>query len=168
MSTARFAANLRVRRDGVVRFVRVLIDDLRILMRGLQLVIRPAPFVSVVFLVLGAFIALTQVSQVLLAKLVVDSLADNSATAAVTFAILYGLTLIVPAGVGRIQEAITSSLEPRAVAEVDYALIGNSARLVDLDHIERPAYQDEVRLLQQNAFWAPRLFNYFSTGRWDS
>ena len=161
MSTARFAANLRVRRDGVVRFVRVLIDDLRILMRGLQLVIRPAPFVSVVFLVLGAFIALTQVSQVLLAKLVVDSLADNSATAAVTFAILYGLTLIVPAGVGRIQEAITSSLEPRAVAEVDYALIGNSARLVDLDHIERPAYQDEVRLLQQNAFWAPRLFNYF-------
>ncbi len=161
MSTERFAANLRVRRDGVARFVRVLIDDLRILMRGLQLVIRPAPFVSVVFLVLGAFIALTQVSQVLLAKLVVDSLADNSATAAVTFAILYGLTLIVPAGVGRIQEAITSSLEPRAVAEVDYALIGNSARLVDLDHIERPSYQDEVRLLQQNAYWAPRLFNYF-------
>ena len=77
MSTERFAANLRVRRDDVARFVRVLIDDLRILMRGLQLVIRPAPFVSVVFLVLGAFIALTQVSQVLLAKLVVDSLADK-------------------------------------------------------------------------------------------
>ena len=160
MSPGGFSPNLRTRYDGVAKLVQLLVDDVRIFGRGLGLVTRPAPFVSVVFLVIGAVIAFSQVAQVLLAKLVVDSLADQAATGAVTFALLYGLTLIVPAAAKRIQEAITSSLEPRAVAEVDYSLIDKSAKLVDLDRIERPAYQDEVRLLQQNAYWAPRLFAY--------
>ncbi len=160
MSNDRSEHARRAHNDAVAGFARVLVDDLLILRRGLGLVTRPAPFLSLVCLALGAVIALVQASQVLLAKLVVDSIADRAAAAAVTFAILYGSTLIVPAAARRIQEAITSSLEPRAVAEVDYALIGKSARLVDLARVERPAYQDEVRLLQENAFWAPRLFQY--------
>ena len=155
-----FAPNLRARCDGAVRFVRVLIDDLRIFRRGIGLVIRPAPLAAAVFLVLGAVLTVTPVAQVLLAKFVVDSLADQAATAAFTFAVLYILTLLVPAGVAPIQSALTSWLEARAVAEVDYSLIDNSVRLVDLDHIEQPAYQDEVQLLQENAYFPPRLFHH--------
>ena len=112
------------------------------------------------FLVLGAVLTVTPVAQVLLAKFVVDSLADQAATAAFTFAVLYILTLLVPAGAAPIQRALTSWLEARAVAEVDYSLIDNSARLVDLDHIEQPAYQDEVQLLRENAYFPPRLFHH--------
>ena len=61
-----------------------------------------------------------------LAKFVVDSLADQAATAAFSFAALYTLTLLVPAGAEPIQRALTSWLEARAVAEVDYSLIDNS------------------------------------------
>ena len=155
-----FAPNLRARCDGAVRFVRVLVDDLRIFRRGIGLVVRPAPLAAAVFLVLGAVLTVTPVAQVLLAKFVVDSLADQAATAAFTFAVLYILTLLVPAGADPIQRALTSWLEARAVAEVDYSLIDNSARLVDLDYIEQPAYRDEVQLSRANAYWTPRLFHY--------
>ena len=158
MSTERFAPTLRERYDAVAGFAQALVDDLRIFRRGFELVVRPAPLASVVFLVIGAVITVTPVTQVLLAKFVVDSLADQAATAAFSFAALYTLTLLVPAGAEPIQRALTSWLEARAVAEVDYSLIDNSARLVDLDHIEQPAYQDEVQLLRENAYWPPRLF----------
>ena len=155
-----FAPNLRARCDAAVRFLRVLIDDLRIFRRGFGLVVGPAPLASVVFLVIGAVIAVTPVAQVLLAKFVVDSLADQAATAAFSFAVLYTLTLLIPAGAEPIQRALTSWLEARAIAEVDYSLIDNSARLVDLDHIEQPAFQDEVQLLRENVYWPPRMFQH--------
>ena len=154
---------MRARYDDVARFVQALVDDLRIFHRGFGLVVRPAPLASVVFLVLGAVVTVTPVAQVLLAKFVVDSLADQAATAAFSFAVLYTLTLLIPAGAEPIQRALTSWLEARAIAEVDYSLIDNSARLVDLDHIEQPAFQDEVQLLRENVYWPPRLFHYLQS-----
>ena len=159
-----FAQNPRGRFDGVETFVRVLNRDLRLFRRGLALVIRPAPLASVLFLIIGAVTAVTPVAQVLLAKYVVDSLADQAATAAFTFAFLYALTLLVPAAAVPIQRSLSAWLEARAVAEVDYSLIDNSARLVDLDHIEQPTYRDEVQLLQENAYWPPRLFAHLQSG----
>ena len=156
MSTDR----MRARYDHVARFVQALVDDLRIFHRGFGMVVGPAPLTSAVFLVIGLAITVTPVAQVLLSKFVVDSLADQAATAAFSFAVLYTLTLLIPAGAEPIQRALTSWLEARAIAEVDYSLIDNSARLVDLDYIEQPAFQDEVQLLRENVYWPPRLFQH--------
>ena len=117
-------------------------------------------------------LSLLPIAQVWLSKLVVDALAvadgrrvlvatppqiGNGQSAAIVLAFVYALTLVVSSGLEPIQRTLNIWLEDRAVAEVDRRLMDAGARLADLVRIERPAFQDQLRLIQDAAIFLPRL-----------
>ena len=116
-------------------------------------------------------LSLLPIAQVWLSKLVVDALAvamggapgatsaaiGNGQSAAIVLAFVYALTLVVSSGLEPIQRTLNIWLEDRAVAEVDRRLMDAGARLADLVRVERPAFQDQLRLIQDAAFFLPRL-----------
>ncbi len=69
----------------------------------------------------------------------------------------YALTLVVPAALSPLRRSLAAWIEDRAVAEVDRRLMDAGGRLADLVRMERPAFQDEVRTVQENIWQAPRL-----------
>ncbi len=147
-----------------------LSDSLRLWGRGLALVMKAAPRIVAVYLALAFVLSLLPVLQVWLSKLVVDGLAiavggaSGSASAVIVLAVLYALTLVLPAGLEPIQRTLNIWLEDRAVAEVDRRLMVAGARLQDLVRIERPAFQDRLRLLQDAIYFLPRLFEFLQLG----
>lgn len=164
------------RRAG--RAARGLSDGLRLWARGLALVTSAAPGIVGVHLALTLVASLLPVMQVWLSKLVVDGLtvsishpsgavsaADGSGQPAVILlALLYALTVVIPAGLQPVQQTLTIWLKDRAVAEVDRRLMDAGARLADLVRIERPAFQDDLRLLQRSAMYPSQLFSFLQTG----
>ena len=128
---------------------------LRLYGRGLAVVILSAPLAGGTYLVLLAALSLLPVLQVWLAKLLLDAIADGASGdqeavgGAVTLAVVYALTLVVPAGLRPVHAALSSWLKDRSVVEVDRRLMQAGARLVDLYRIERPAFQDEVAMARR-------------------
>ena len=154
-----------------VSALRSLLADLRSLGRGLFLVGSGTPRAATVHVVLVLLLALLPVLQVWLTKLLLDVVtvgANGVAIAvswAVTLAAIYALTLIVPAALLPVQRVLSSWIEERAVAELDSRLIRAGTRLADLVRIERPAFQDELRLVRQAATHdLPRLFPVLAMG----
>ncbi len=150
---------------------RGLPDSLRLWARGLALVMKAAPRIFAIYLALLFVLSLLPIAQVWLSKLVVDALAvamggapgatsaaiGNGQSAAIALAFVYALTLVVSSGLEPIQRTLNIWLEDRAVAEVDRRLMDAGARLADLVRIERPTFQDQLRLIQDAAFFLPRL-----------
>ena len=140
-----------------LRALRGLPAVLRLYGRGLALVIVSAPLAGGAFLVLLAALSLLPVLQVWLTKLLLDVIAagaggDQEAVgSAVTLAIVYALTLVVPAGLRPVHTALWSWLQDRSVVEVDRRLMQAGARLVDLYRIERPAFHDEVAMVRRGS-----------------
>ena len=133
---------------------------LRLYGRGLALVILSAPLAGGAYLVLLAVLSLLPVLQVWLAKLLLDAVAagvggDQGAVGgAITLAVVYALTLVIPAGLRPIQMALTGWLQDRSAVEMDRRLMQAGARLVDLHRIERPAFQDEVTMVRRGSAMA--------------
>ena len=73
---------------------------------------------------------------------------------AVTLAIVYALTLVVPAGLRPIQMGLMGWLQDRSAVEMDRRQMEAGARLVDLYRIERPAFQDEVTMVRRGSVMA--------------
>lgn len=138
-----------------LRALRGLPAVLRLYGRGLALAILSAPLAGGAYLVLVAVLSLLPVLQVWLAKLLLDAIAAGAGGAqeavggAVTLAVVYALSLVVPAGLRPIQTALTGWLQDRSTVEVDRRLMQAGARLVDLYRIERPAFQDEVAMARR-------------------
>ncbi|MDE2993144.1 MAG: hypothetical protein OXU67_04610, partial [Chloroflexota bacterium] len=154
-----------------VSALRSLLADLRSLGRGLFLVGSGTPRAATVHVVLVLLLALLPVLQVWLTKLLLDVVtvgANGVAIAvswAVTLAAIYALTLVVPAALLPVQRVLSSWIEERAVAELDSRLIRAGTRLADLVRIERPSFQDELRLVRQAATHdLPRLFPVLAMG----
>ncbi len=151
-------------------FVGSLLESLLIWRRGLALVMMAAPLIALVYSGLVLTLSLLPILQVWLSKLVVDGLAiavggiSGTTATVVVLAVLYALTLIVPACLDPIQRMLSIWLEDRAVAEVDRRLMEAGTRLADLVRIEQPAFQDELRLIQEAVYFLPRLFTFLRDG----
>ena len=139
------------------RVLRSIASSLRAVGRCLALIIVPAPITATIFLGLVIVLALPPVLGVWLTKLLVETVtAGVSGTLdvgnrVIVLGTLYALTLVVPAGLRPIQEALSSSLEDRAVREVDRRLMAAGIRLADLYRVEHPSFQDELYLLRFRA-----------------
>ena len=137
--------------------LRSLPADLRLLGRGLLLVGSGTPRAATAHVVLVLLLALLPVLQVWLTKLLLDAVTAGAGgvTAAVSWAVtlaaVYALTLVVLAALTPVQRVLSAWIEERAVAELDSRLIRTGTRLADLVRLERPAFQDELRLVRQAA-----------------
>ena len=140
-----------------LRALRGLPAVLHLYGRGLALAIISAPLAGGAYLVLLAVLSLLPVLQVWLAKLLLDAIAagaggdQEAGGGAVTLAVVYALTLVVPAGLRPVHAALSSWLQDRSVVEVDRRLMQAGARLVDLYRIERPAFHDEVTMARRGS-----------------
>ena len=146
------------------RTLGAIAGSLRTAGRGVALIIRPAPVAAAVYLGLIIFLALVPVLGVWLGKLLMESVTAgasgtlDSGDRVIVLGTLYALTLIVPTSLKPIQEALSASIENRAVGEVDRRLMRVGATLVDLYRVEHPSFRDELHLLQYRAaIRGPRL-----------
>ena len=161
---------VRVLWQPAARAAQGMSSYLRTWRRGLALVTTAAPGTVAVYLAFVIVISLVPVLQVWLLRLVVDGLAAalggaaDSASAVLAFAVLYALTYVLSAGLEPIQQMLNVWLEDRAVAAVDRRLMDAGIRLTDLMRIERPAFQDQLRLVQDAIFFLPRLIAYLRIG----
>ena len=151
--------------------LRSLLADLWSLGRGLLLVGSGTPRAATVYVALVLLMALLPVLQVWLTKLLLDAVTTGAGgvTAAVgwavTLAAVYALTLVVPAALTPVQRVLSAWLEERAVAELDGRLIRTGTRLADLVRLERPVFQDQLRLVRRAATQdLPRLFPLLEMG----
>ncbi len=151
--------------------LRSQLADLRSLGRGLLLVGSGTPRAAAVHVALVLLLALLPVLQVWLTKLLLDvvTIGAGGVTAAVSWAVtlaaVYALTLVVPAALTPVQRVLSAWLEERAVAELDSLLIRTGTRLVDLVRLERPVFQDQLRLVRRAATQdLPRLFPLLEMG----
>ena len=141
--------------------LRSLPADLRLLGRGLMLVSSGIPRAATAHVALVLLLALLPVLQVWLTKLLLDAVTAGAGGVtvavswAVTLAAVYALTLVVPAALTPLQRVLSKWLEERAVAELDSRLIRTGTRLADLVRLERPAFQDRLRLVRQAAYPGP-------------
>ena len=145
--------------------------DLRSLGRGLLLVGSGTPRAATAHVALVLMLSLLPVLQVWLTKLLLDAVTAGAEAAiaavgwVVTLAAMYALTLVVPAALTPVQHVLSAWIEERAVAELDSRLIRAGTRLADLVRLERPAFQDELRLVRQAASQdLPRLFSLLESG----
>ena len=109
-------------------------------------------------------LALVPVLGVWLGKLLMEAVTAGASgtldagNRVIVLGTLYALTLVVPTGLKPIQEALSASVENRAVGEVDRRLMRVGATLVDLYRVEHPSFRDELHLLQNRAaIRGPRL-----------
>ena len=144
--------------------------SLRTWRRGLALVTMAAPRIVAVYLALVIVLSLVPVLQVWLLRLVVDGLAVAGGDPAVSvfavlaLAVFYAATYVFPAGLEPFQRMLNVWLEDRAVAAMDRRMMDAGIRLQDLVRIERPAFQDQLRLVQDAIFFLPRLVDYLQIG----
>ncbi|GHO89241.1 ABC transporter ATP-binding protein [Dictyobacter formicarum] len=133
------------------RSLATVIQDLSTLRRGLALLFTAAPLAAICYLGFILTDGLAPVLQVWLLKLVVDSLTGTPAQPARTmlYAGCYAATLIVPGLQQATEGMLISSLQRRAAATIDRHIMQAASRLVDLQKVEGPGFQDEARLLQE-------------------
>ncbi len=146
--------------DRLTGALRGLPAGVRLGRRGFGLVAGPDPRGAAAFIGLVVLLSALPVVQVWLSKLVVDELtpgAGSSPRVALALAAGYALTLLVPAALDPVRRSLSIRLEDRAVGAVDRHLMEAGRRLEDLVRIERPAFQDELRTVQDSIWQAPRL-----------
>lgn len=141
----------------------ILSENTRALLKALKFDYQAAPGAVAMFMLFSAINAVMPVFQVWLSREVINAVVARNANA-IVFAILYGLTLVAPAAIGPLQTASQAWLEDRAVARIDGELMTAGEHLTDLVQLERPAFQDEVRLAQDSVWQLPRLFNTLQNG----
>ena len=130
----------------------------------MALIIKPTPAAASIYLGLIIVLALVPVLGVWLGKLLMEAVTAGASgtldagNRVIVLGTLYALTLVVPTGLKPIQEALSASVENRAVGEVDRRLMRVGATLVDLYRVEHPSFRDELHLLQNRAaIRGPRL-----------
>ena len=166
----RVGANLPEMWRRAASAARGLPDALLTWRRGLALVITAAPLIFALYFAVVILLSLIPVLQVWILRLVVDGLAFTAGAAAerapavLALALLYALTFVIHTGIEPIQQTLNVWLEDRAVAEMDRHLMDAGNRLSDLVRIERPAFQDQLRLVQDAVFFLPRLTAYLQLG----
>ncbi|MFL5803987.1 MAG: ABC transporter ATP-binding protein [Roseiflexaceae bacterium] len=130
--------------------------------RALRLLIGASSRRFALYIALILIVSLLPVLQAWLMKQVVDRLAAPGAAAALDpatlmLAALVLLAMVVPAALLPIQEILFALLENDAVAAIDRRLMQAGAQLADLVRIEQPGFQDELRMLQDEAWRLSRL-----------
>lgn len=130
-----------------------LAEAVRLYWMGLRLVWRGAPGPSAVFLVIVLITVAMPILQVWLARELLNGLAAADGAGfgrdLLVPTILYVATILVPSALGPARDIVSSIIEDRAVPVVDREIMAGVAALPDLTRIERPAFQDEARLLGQ-------------------
>ena len=157
---------------GIRAFPRAFADIGRVYGRAAALLARTSPRLTAGYLAVAAVLVGLPVAQVWLVKVVVDRLAAATGAngsigltdRAMVPALLYALTLVLPALLEPIQWTLEGSLDNRAVGVVDRELMRAGERLPDTVRIERPAFHDELRLVQQATLELPRLFPFLYRG----
>ena len=143
---------------------RSLFTGLATWWRGVVFIIRAAPLAASIYLALIFVSSLLPVLQVWLVKRIVDRLTEPGTdlltlvSDGVMFALLYGSLLLILAGIEPIRQALAAKLEDQAVAEVDQKLMAGGAKLTDLIGLERPGFQDELRMAQDVVYYLPQFF----------
>ena len=137
-----------------------------LLLRTVRLLVGGSPGRLTLYLVLIVVTSLLPVLQVWLMKQVVDRLAVLGTLAAAGPAIMsYGLlvvvVMVVLAALQPAQEIVFAMLENDAVASIDRHLMRAGAQLSDLVAIEQPAFQDELRMIEGEAWRLSRLIAVF-------
>jgi ATP-binding cassette subfamily B protein len=164
MSAREHRQALRALAARAATFVRSRREGARLLARGLALLLAVAPATATVYLALVAVVNLLPVLQVWLTKLLVDALTTGRSHAlaprpeTLELALLAALTLVVPAGLLPLQAALMAGLQDRTAGEIDHRLMELGTRMVDLTKIERPAFQDELHLVQQEVTRPAQVF----------
>jgi hypothetical protein len=137
---------------------------------GLALVVTAAPLTATAYLAMLVLLSLVPIAQVWLVKALIDRLAlarhamPATMASILSVAAVYALTLVAMGILAPVQQAVSITLQDRTVAEVDRRLIRTGAQLVDLAHIERPAFQDELGLLQFMHYLPLALFQFLQSG----
>ena len=138
--------------------LRAIAGSLRTAGRGVALIVKPAPAAAAVYLGLIIFLALVPVVGVWLGKLLMEAVTAGASDSVMVLGTLYALTLVLPAGLKPIQEALSAAIENRAVGEMDRRLMQVGETLVDLYRVEHPSFRDELHLLRYRAaIRGPRL-----------
>ncbi|MGH2353481.1 MAG: ABC transporter ATP-binding protein [Chloroflexota bacterium] len=133
--------------DSLRPRLRGLLDGSRTLYRGLRLVASAAPTAVGLYVGLTLVSGLLPVTQAWLSKAVVDGLAHEPSPAVLALAVGYLLVLVVTGGLQPVENTLSRWLDERAIAVVDGELIQAGGRLRDLHRIERPAFGDELYLV---------------------
>ncbi len=141
-----------------------------LLARGLAMVLSPAPGVAALYLSLGLLTAVLPVAQVWVGKVLLDQLALAVGGAAIALsavlliAALYALTMAAQSALEPVQEALTASLQDRAVGGFDRRLLAAGGRLVDLYQVERPSFQDKLEHVTLGSHVIPGLAPLLQSG----
>ncbi|GCE21238.1 ATP-binding cassette domain-containing protein [Dictyobacter kobayashii] len=125
--------------------------DLNALRRGLALLFAAAPLTALCYTGFIVTDGLAPVLQVWLLKLVVDALVQTPArpSQAMLYVSIYAITLIIPGLQQATEGMLISSLQRQAAAAIDQQVMQAATKLVDLQKVESPGFQDEARLLQE-------------------
>ncbi|WP_041424387.1 ATP-binding cassette domain-containing protein [Thermobaculum terrenum] len=148
-------------RGSMHQHLRGTATVLRDLWRAIALLVVPAPATAAVYLLLVLASGVLPVMGTWLLKLVLDRLGAAQYGAALLAALLYAVTLALPAVLDPVQRAVSAWLEARAIAEIDLRLMGAGMRLVDLVEAERPAFHDRLRMTQEMPGLLPRMIYDF-------
>ena len=130
----------------------------------------PAPAVAAVFVALAVLTSAIPVAQVWLGKILLDQLALVVGGAALALSVilltaaLYALTMGMQTALEPVQEVLTAWLEDRAVGAFDRRLMVAGGRLIDLYHVERPSFQDDLAVVQFGSYTVPRLPTFLQSG----
>lgn len=126
--------------------------------RGVRLLVTAAPRAFFPYLTLVFILGTIPVAQSWISKIIVDSLTGNANEVHVLlFSILFTITLVISAGMQPIQMSASAWVENRAVGEVDRAQIQAGILMSDLYLIERPAFADKLRLIQDTFVRIPQF-----------
>ncbi len=155
--------------------LRSYLDSLRVYWRGVQLLVASAPLPATAYLALIVLFSVVPVAQVWLLKWLVDVLSAPLSIAGghagelnsellTVLAVLYLLTLLIPAGLQSLHDNLDAIIKERIVVEVDQRIMQASERLVDLQRIEAPSFHDEVKLIRQSSYEVPMMLGMLSLG----
>lgn len=128
-----------------------LSSGMRVVGRSLALISSVDRAFLHLYIAIVALTSLLPIAQVWLTKRVVDQLVLGQTNAAILDGALVALLLALIAALQPQQHVLQSRLESLAAGAIDRYMIEAGAHMVDLTMIERPAVQDEIRLVQDNS-----------------
>ena len=169
MTLLKYIRSVREKLTIARSYVTIASRIFRVLASGMEMIVVASPRAAAGNVALVAVASLLPIGQVWLAKLVVDNLAGDAGgqpdiATAINLAIVYVLVLIALEAVEPIHRSLATWFEARAVAAVDHRLMEGGRRLRGLQKIERPTFQDELPVLQDNAYYLPFLFTSLPHG----
>lgn len=147
-----------------MRYARAVHDELRTLGRTVALLARVAPLAAAGYILLVVLLGLVPVLQAWLLREVVNQIGAHEADAALRYGALYAATLVVLAALNPVQMAVSAWLEEVSVSAVDRELMSAGTKLSDLYRVERPAFGDELRMLEDVPMYLPRVYSAMQQG----